>query len=70
MKDNPLEGATRYGNQTIWLDAQTSIEARDKFWAAMSEHFPGSADKHTWDIAWAAAIAAFSYVQEGRIGPR
>jgi hypothetical protein len=75
VKDNPLQGASRHGNQTIWLDRETGDEARDKFWAAFQEYrgreaLHDEADHRAWDIAWAAAIAAFSYVMEGRIGPR
>jgi hypothetical protein len=78
-KDDPLHSSTRAGNRTVWLDRASSDEARDKYWSGYLEYLRGleqpthplheSADKHTWDIAWAATIAAHSYIWEGRIGP-
>ena len=71
MKDNPLEGASRFGNKTVWLDQATSDEARDKWFEAYCEIDASAvSQRQQWDIAWAAAVAAHSYIFEGRIGPK
>jgi hypothetical protein len=78
-KDNPLQYAARAGDRTVWLDRAMSDEARENYWSAYLEHLRGmdqpihplheTADKHTWDIAWAATVAAHSFIWEGRIKP-
>lgn len=67
-KDDPL-------NQTLFLDGDSMVTARDNWWRAYQEGRGRTAlhdedDRHAWDISWAAAIAAISFVLEGRTGPR
>lgn len=69
-KDDPLDtGQTNFGGRTIWLDRDNVLTARDNYWAAYQKHAE-AADKDAWDLAWAAAIAAYSYLMEGRLEPR
>lgn len=75
-KDDPLESKTHYdarSGQTLWLEADTMNAARDNYWQAYHRLNPTGVgnldDRHTWDVAWAAAIAAFTYVQQGRTRP-
>jgi hypothetical protein len=74
-KDDPL-GQSRPAPRALWLGKENMVEARDNFWKAFLDTRPdlvGHSDDTTahavWDIAWAAAIAAFSYVMEGRTEP-
>lgn len=82
-KDNPLEPDAqparpgyRTESRTLWLDADGMAEARENYWRAYaptlaSDDFePGVIEYRTWSIAWAAAIAAYSFMMEGRISPR
>jgi hypothetical protein len=72
-KDDPLNQSS-YAPRALWLNRENNIEARDNWWQAYNELEPTSAgnrdDRHIWNVAWAASIAAFSYLQEGRTGPR
>jgi hypothetical protein len=75
-KDNPLEPERpgwRDGNVTLWLEREGMAEARENFWqafAAIPDVYDTRNERRTWQIAWAAAIAAFSYLMEGRISPK
>ncbi len=70
-KSDPL--GQRYARRTLWLDRVNMVEARDNFWFAYNQVQPMAVgnldDRHTWDVAWAAAIAAFDYMQNGRVEP-
>ena len=73
-KDDPLEsGRTAWAGRTVWLDRENMQLARDNFWRAYNELYPTAVgnldDHHTWDVAWAAAIAAYAYLMEGRLEP-
>lgn len=61
-----------FANRTLWLDPDNMHVARQRFWAQYNRMHPTAVgnldDQHTWDVAWAAAIAAFSYLQEGNLG--
>jgi hypothetical protein len=71
VKDSPLEGASRAGDRTVWLDRENSEEARENYFQALCASDPNAASqRRTWDIAWAAAVAVHSYINEGRIAPR
>ena len=70
-KDDPLQ--QHYAKRTLWLDKVNMAEARNNFWHAYNQVNPTAIgnldDRHTWDVAWAAAIAAFDYMQNGRVEP-
>jgi hypothetical protein len=63
------------GNKTLWLDSDSMAVARERFWMAFArgdrlrEIKNFGPDRRTWDIAWAAAVAAMSYVMSGSLGP-
>jgi hypothetical protein len=66
-KDDPLNsGNTTFGGRTVWLDRDNMELARANFWRQYHELDPSVA-QHDWDVAWAAAIAAYSYLMEGRL---
>ena len=70
-KDDPL---TQHAPRTLWLGRDNQEQARENWWQAFQEYrgrqmLLDEADHAAWDIAWAASIAAFSYVMEGRLGP-
>jgi hypothetical protein len=76
-KDDPAQ-QSGYAPRALWLDHDNMTEARDNWFrayeaVAKAEHpsWPESMQptRGQWDIAWAAAIAAFSYMLEGRTGP-
>lgn len=71
-KDDPLQ-QSRYPQTTLLLTSETMVQARENFWRAYNELNPTAIgnldDHHTWDVAWAASIAAFSFMMEGRIEP-
>jgi hypothetical protein len=75
-KDDPL-GQTQ-PKRVLWLGKENMAEANYNYfkaWIELSDQAitsPGqvAAIKAEWDLAWAAAIAAFSYIQEGRTEPR
>jgi hypothetical protein len=79
-KDNPLENdrpGYRTDSRTLFLEREGMLEARKNFFAAYVDATRVQSDvpfeptaRAIWDIAWAAAIAAFSFIQEGRIKPR
>jgi hypothetical protein len=74
-KDDPLGQQHSYRGRTLWLDRDNMLEARENYWNAYQALIPSSGlrlgdDKQTWDISWAAAIAAFAFIQEGRVEPR
>lgn len=72
-KDDPLESSRPPGRKaTLWLEREGMEEARANFWQAYEQTLLGQtpADRRTWEISWAAAIAAFSYLMEGRIAPK
>ncbi len=63
--------------KTLLLEPDTMATARAEFWRGFNERFPMYGQRmgremarDVWDIAWGAAIAAQSYVQEGRTRPR
>lgn len=81
FKDDPLQQSRR-GRRTLWLDRENNTEARENYWQAFqallydssapfgAAYMPGQgADRRTWDIAWAAAIAAFDYMMQGKLEP-
>jgi len=61
-----------FANRTLWLDADHMNIARERFWHAYHQLNPTGVgnmdDRHTWDVAWAAAIAAYSFCAEGNLG--
>jgi hypothetical protein len=67
-----------FANRTLWLDREHMDVARLRFfqaWLAQSDlpiESPGqvAALRKQWEMCWAAAIAAFSFVQEGNLGPK
>jgi hypothetical protein len=71
-KDDPLGdgGRTTYKGRTLWLGKENMELARENFWNAYRE-LAGApeADRYQWDISWAAAIAAYAYIMEGKIEP-
>jgi hypothetical protein len=74
-KDDPLAAGAVVGGRTLWLDGTNVETARDNFWQAYQRHrgreaLHDEADHKTWDIAWAAAIGAYTYLMEGRVEPR
>jgi hypothetical protein len=71
-KDDPLAAGAVVGGRTLWLDGTNVETARDNFWRAYRQHGSGrpDADKMDWDLAWAAAIGAYTYLMEGRVEPR
>lgn len=78
FKDDPLHQTPRPGyrdaSRTLWLEREGMLEARENYWRAYNELYPTAVgtldDKHHWDLAWAATVAAFGYLMEGRISPR
>ena len=74
-KDDPLQQKTGgpYAKRALWLDRENAGEARENYWDAFKEYVEvdlDDADKRTWTISWAAAIAAFTYMMEGRVEPK
>jgi hypothetical protein len=61
-----------FANRTLWLDADSMQVARERFWhayqATRPAEMPPLSEQTVWNIGWAAAIAAFSYMQEGNLG--
>jgi hypothetical protein len=61
-----------FANRTLWLDAEHMNIARDRQWHAFTQasggRLYGAVDKHMWDVAFAAAIAAYSFCAEGNLG--
>jgi len=73
-KDDPLGASQRSwtdprSGTTLWLEPETMSEAREAFYQAYRKIDPNT-DEQTWTTAWAAAIAAFSYMMEGRTRPK
>ena len=78
-KDDPL--GQRYVKRTLWLDRVNMAEARSNYFAAWmnSDQRPAGyrsgeglnavQQQEVWYTAWAAAIAAFDYLQNGRVEP-
>ena len=72
-KDDPLTSdAPTFGRRTLWLEREGMHEARENFWQGYLRSSDGAteADRHTWDVAYAAAVAAFMFVMEGRLEPK
>jgi hypothetical protein len=72
-KEDPLN-QQQPAPRALYLGGENNEVARDNWWQAFQEYrgrqaLHDEADRRTWDIAWAAAIAAHSYVWEGRLGP-
>ena len=74
---DPTERPWAARGRTLLLEPDTAAEARSAFFAAFDERFPDYHERmgrqfvsDIWDISWAAAIAAHSYVWEGRTKPR
>jgi hypothetical protein len=77
-KDDPL--GQMHPRRVLWLGKENMAEARDNYYRAYQDYWRQNApamfsahtmpEKHDWDTAWAAAIAAFSYLMEGRTEPR
>lgn len=67
-KDDPLNQRA-----TLWLDRDANEIARERYWHAWHALNPTGIgnldDRHTWDVAWAAAVAVHSFITEGRLGP-
>jgi hypothetical protein len=74
FKDDPLQEHHSPGGRTLWLNRENNTEAREAYWRAYHRMYPTGVgnldDKHTWDVSWAAAIAAFTYMMEGRTEPK
>jgi hypothetical protein len=77
MKDDPMGQRPGYRTDsvTLWLDRDGMVEARDNYFAAFKDQIEpplqgGGADRRTWDIAYAAAVAAFDFLMSGRIKPK
>jgi hypothetical protein len=74
-KDDPLEQARPRGKVTLWLNREHMLEARENYWrafrdsAALDDIPDGAQDYRTWNIAYAAAVAAFDFLQAGKITP-
>jgi hypothetical protein len=69
-KDDPLEQARPRGKVTLWLDRERMKEACDNYWQAYKEVTGLSDDSRpTWDISYAAAVAAFDFLMAGKITP-
>jgi hypothetical protein len=74
-KEDPLGFSARAGSRTVWLNRENMLEACDNWYDAFRDHREHSGDRlhaddrRTWDISWAAAIAAFTYMMEGRVAP-
>ena len=76
----PKDDTSQTG-RTLWLDRENMEQARLAFFQAFMErnevripqalkYNDAGFQKGVWDIAWAAAIAAFSFLQEGRTAPK
>jgi hypothetical protein len=71
FKDDPLQ-QQRFAPRALWLDREGMEKARENFYRAWAEATPGMGhgrDREIWDISFAAALAAFSFVMEGRLEP-
>lgn len=75
-KDDPLQQSSA-SPRTLWLDRENNEQARDNYWRVFAEsHLPPLPEgvdyvhpRYVWDIAWAASVAAFSFIMEGRTAP-
>jgi hypothetical protein len=78
-KDDPLDQKLHalYANRTLWLDPEHMDVARERFFTAWlvqadqpleSVGHVGALRKQ-WALAWAAAVAAYSFCAEGNLGP-
>jgi hypothetical protein len=76
-KDDPLQ-QTRPAPRALFLNRENMRDARENWWRAFceaegttyeSDNATARSRKDIWDVAWAAAIAAHSYIWEGRVEP-
>jgi hypothetical protein len=70
-KEDPLKFSSRTadGKRTVWLDKEGMDQARESYWKAYAKTLPDPShvEKRIWDVAFAAAIAAHSFVWEGKL---
>jgi hypothetical protein len=63
-----------FANRTLWLDREGMEVARERFWQAYRQSRPETVrtgdDHHIWEVAFAAAVAAHSFIWEGNFGPK
>jgi hypothetical protein len=67
-KSDPLESRKR-PPVTLWLDTEHMQEACDNYFTAYALINP-SVDRADWDVAYAAAVAAFDFLMSGRMSPQ
>jgi hypothetical protein len=71
FKEDPLRQSRPV---TLWLDREGMATARENFWQAYNRMNPTTAgtldDRHTWNVAFAAAVAAFDFLMSGRLEPK
>lgn len=77
FKDDPLRTDTsRFADRVLYVEPESMQKARHAFWVAYEQSVATSGPpsltptEQDWNMAWAAAVAAFSYLMEGRTGPR
>lgn len=72
-KDDPLSQTRPWEDErfgvTLFLEGSTMSKARQAFLERARELDSG-VDERTWNTAWMAAVAAISYVLEGRTKPK
>lgn len=72
-KSDPLQQSGPQRKVTMWIDREGMQEARENYWQAIKDQIqltnPEGEDRRTWDIAFAAAVAAIDFVMAGRVTP-